>query len=92
VNSSPVAEAWEFEVRYWRPAELRSAFTGAIGPSEVSVDGYFSLNVQPSDLHLLPARYRVLVHASERLRRLSGEIPWLAKGADSLYVNSRREE
>jgi SAM-dependent methyltransferase/uncharacterized protein YbaR (Trm112 family) len=80
----------DFEVRYWRPSELLAAFRSAIGPSEVSVDGFFSLNVQPNDLHLLPARYRAVVHASEALRRLSGTIPLLVKVADSLYVSARR--
>jgi SAM-dependent methyltransferase len=85
-------EARDFEVRYWRPAELLSAFMDKIGPSELSVDGYFSLNVQPSDLRLLPVRYRALVHASEGLRRISGKIPILTKVADSLYVNARRTD
>jgi len=85
-------EGRDFEVRYWRPAELLSAFTQAIGPSRLSVDGYLSLNVQPSDLHLLPARYRALVHASESLRWISGRIPILTRVADSLYINSRRAD
>jgi SAM-dependent methyltransferase/uncharacterized protein YbaR (Trm112 family) len=83
-------EGRDFEVRYWRPAELLSAFTDGIGPSKVSVDGYFSLNVQPSDLRLLPARYRALVHVSEALRRLSLGVPLLGKVADSLYVSAQR--
>ena len=82
----------DFEVRYWRPGELLSAFTNGIGPSELSVDGYFSLNVQPTDIHLLPARYRALVHASEGLRSISGRLPVLSKVADSLYVSSRRAD
>lgn len=83
-------EARDFEVRYWRPQELLAVFGGNIGPSQLSVDGYFSLNVQPSDVHLLPARYRALVRASEALRSMSTAIPLLAKVADSLYVTSQR--
>jgi SAM-dependent methyltransferase/uncharacterized protein YbaR (Trm112 family) len=85
-------QARDFEVRYWRPAEMLSAFGEAIGPSRLSVDGFFSLNVQPSDLHLLIARYRAVVHASEALRRLSGRIPILAKVADSLYISAHRTD
>jgi SAM-dependent methyltransferase/uncharacterized protein YbaR (Trm112 family) len=85
-------ETRDFEVRYWRPAELLSTFTAQIGPSQLSVDGYFSLNVQPSDLRLLPFRYRALVHTSENLRRLSHTLPWLTKVADSLYVSSQRTD
>jgi SAM-dependent methyltransferase len=83
-------EGRDFEVRYWKPAELLAAFTTGIGPSELSVDGFFSLNVQPNDLHLLPARYRALVQTSEVLRRLSKKVPTLMQVADSLYVSARR--
>jgi len=83
-------EPRNFEVRYWRPAELRAAFEKAIGPSELTVDGFFSLNVQPSDLRMLLPRYRAIVHASEALRHLSARLPILGKVADSLYVSSQR--
>jgi SAM-dependent methyltransferase/uncharacterized protein YbaR (Trm112 family) len=83
-------KAEDFEVRYWRPSELITVFSSAIGPSSLSVDGYFSLNVQPSDLALLPLRYRILVRTSEVLRKLSDTIPLLTKLADSLYVSSDR--
>jgi len=84
-------QARDFEVRYWRPKELRSVFSDCIGPSELSVDGFFSLNAQVSDVALMPRRYRALVHASERLRRFSETFPLLTKFADSLYINSVRE-
>ena len=83
-------EAQDFEVRYWTPAELLSAFRETIGPAQLSVDGYFSLNVQPSDIHLLPRRYRALVQASEFLRGISERVPIMAKFADSLYITARR--
>lgn len=85
-------EGRHFDVRYWRPAELLSAFTDRIGSSELSVDGYFSLNVQPTDLRLLRRRHRAIVQVSEALRKLSGSVPILAKVADSLYVDSQRTE
>ena len=85
-------ETRDFEVRYWRPSELMSTFKAAIGPSELSVDGFFSLNAQASDLRFLPARYRALVHTSEGLRKLSGAIPLLTKFADSLYIKARRAD
>lgn len=85
-------EARDFEVRYWRPAELLAAFEDRIGPAALSVDGFFSLNVQPSDLRMLLPRYRAIVHASEALRRLSAKLPILTKVADSLYVTSQRIE
>jgi SAM-dependent methyltransferase len=85
-------EARDFEVRYWRPAELLSAFTDCIGPTDISVDGFFSLNAQASDVHLLPPRYRAVVHCSETLRRLSRKIPLLTRVADSLYISARRTQ
>jgi SAM-dependent methyltransferase/uncharacterized protein YbaR (Trm112 family) len=76
-----------FRVRYWTPREMRRAF-GAIGATELFVDGYFSLNVQASDIDLLPRRYRALVKMSEFLKKLSKRIPVLVRVADSLYVQS----
>ena len=79
----------EFEVRYWRPADLRRTF-GRIGPTTLSTDGFFTLNPQPSDLDLLPRRYRALVQTSEALRRLTQTVPALTNVADSLVVRSGR--
>jgi SAM-dependent methyltransferase/uncharacterized protein YbaR (Trm112 family) len=83
-------EARDFEVRYWRPGELLSEFTQRIGPSQLSVDGYFSLNVQPTDIHLMPRRYRALVRTSEKLRRVSSKVLPLKNIADSLYITSQK--
>jgi len=82
-------EGDEFEVRYWRPAELRRTF-GAIGQTELSTDGFFTLNPQRRDLDLLPRRYRALVQASEALRRASRRVPALTSVADSVNIRSIR--
>jgi SAM-dependent methyltransferase len=82
-------QTFPFDVRYWTPRELLSAFEETIGPTRISVDGYFALNVQPTDADLLPRRYRAVVRASERLRALSERLPALAYAADSLYLESR---
>jgi SAM-dependent methyltransferase len=79
-----------FDVHYWSPRSLRRAFEGAIGPSALEADGFFSLNPQASDLDLLRARHRLVVTLSERLRKLSRRWPWLVHCADSVYVTSRR--
>jgi len=81
-------EARDFEVRYWRPRQLRSAFAATVGPTRLSVDGFFSLNAQFSDLRFLPWKYQLLVRLSECLRRSSLKISELAYFADSLYVSS----
>jgi SAM-dependent methyltransferase len=80
-----------FDVRYWGPRELRDELERRVGPTTLSVDGFFTLNPQPTDLELLPRRYRGLVRTSEALRRLSARLPALTFAADSLYALSRRE-
>ena len=84
-------EAKDFEVRYWTPGELAATFSKTIGPAKISVDGYFSLNPQVSDVHFLPRRYRPILYASEVLRRLSTALPVISQMADSLYITAVRD-
>ena len=79
-----------FDVRYWPLDALRQAFSEAIGPTTLSVDGFFSLNAQLADLDLLRPGHRRLVTFSHALRRLSQRHPSLVRAADSVYVNSRK--
>jgi SAM-dependent methyltransferase len=79
-----------FEVRYWPLDELRAAFTAGIGPTTLSVDGFFSLNAQSADLDLLRPVQRAIVKTSNALRALSARRPWLVYAADSVYVDSRK--
>ena len=81
-------EAQDFEVRYWRPRQLISTFASVFGSARLSVDGYFSLNPQMSDLRLLPKKYRALVRLSHTLCKMSENLPPLVYLADSLYVSS----
>jgi len=78
-----------FEVRYWSVGEIRRTFEALIGPTEVSVDGIFTLNAQAADIPLLPARFRALVRTSEAVRRLSQRVPALVHVADSLFAHAR---
>jgi hypothetical protein len=79
-----------FDVRYWTPGELASTFTEAIGEASLSVDGFFGLGIQPSDIAMLPRRFQLVVRCSEALRRATSYAPWLLNVADSLYVTARR--
>jgi SAM-dependent methyltransferase/uncharacterized protein YbaR (Trm112 family) len=81
-------DANRFRVRYWRPAELRSVFEEAVGPTKLTVDGFFSLNAQAADLDLLPSFEACLVRGSEGLRWAAERFPPLLGVADSLYVTS----
>jgi SAM-dependent methyltransferase/uncharacterized protein YbaR (Trm112 family) len=80
-----------FEVRYWTPAELVKAFTELIGPTELSVDGYFGLGIQPNDAKLLPLKHRAVIYSSEILRRMAKLFSPMRKVADSLYLRSTRQ-
>jgi SAM-dependent methyltransferase/uncharacterized protein YbaR (Trm112 family) len=77
-----------FEVRYRSPAHLRHLFGGAIGPTDTFVHCYFGIGLQPSDAAFMPPGGKLILAASEGLRRLSRWIPPLAWVADSLYVRS----
>jgi SAM-dependent methyltransferase/uncharacterized protein YbaR (Trm112 family) len=76
-------EGEEFEVRYWKPSELRRVF-GRIGPTDLRTDGFFTLNPQKRDVDLLPPAFRAVVHVSETLKRLHAP----ARFADSVNVRS----
>jgi SAM-dependent methyltransferase/uncharacterized protein YbaR (Trm112 family) len=76
-------EGDEFEVRYWKPSELKRVF-GQIGPTELSTDGFFTLNPQKRDIDLLPPRFRALVHVSEGLKRVHAPTTL----ADSVNIRS----
>jgi SAM-dependent methyltransferase len=81
-------DANEFRVRYWLAAELRRTFETLVGPSRIEVDGFFSLNPQPTDMDLMTPFRRWVVRASETLRKVSHVVPPLTSVADSLYVQS----
>ncbi|MGH3130485.1 MAG: methyltransferase domain-containing protein [Gaiellaceae bacterium] len=82
-------EGDHFEVRYWTPRELRSTWGGIVGPTQLSTDGFFTLNPQTSDLDLLPARFRALVRVSDGLKRASRRVGLLTNLADSVNVRAR---
>lgn len=84
-------EGDRFEVRYWTPGELRRTWGGIVGPARLSTDGFFTLNPQTSDLDLLPPRFRLLVRASDALRRASGRVPALTNLADSVNIRATRQ-
>ena len=83
-------ETRDFEVRYWTIPELHRTFGATLGPASIEVDGFFSLNPQVSDLRFFPWHYKLLVLLSDRLQRISTQVPALAYLADSLYVSASR--
>jgi SAM-dependent methyltransferase/uncharacterized protein YbaR (Trm112 family) len=79
-----------FEVRYWGVPALRRVFTELVGPTSFSVDCFFGIGLQASDLHFMPPLYRAVIRASELLRKTSRLVPGLTYIADSVYVESTR--
>jgi SAM-dependent methyltransferase len=80
-------EPQAFEVRYWLPRELLRAFDETIGSSHLSVDGFFGLGIQASDLPYFLPHHRLVVRASEFLRH---RVRFMLPFADSLYVESTK--
>jgi len=85
-------EGERFDVRYYRPGEIRALFRELFGDAKLDVDGYFGLGIQPSDAPILSRFGQVVVRTSEFLRRLQRRFPPLLNLADSLYVSSRKPE
>jgi 2-polyprenyl-3-methyl-5-hydroxy-6-metoxy-1,4-benzoquinol methylase len=81
----------QFDVRSWTPAELLDTCNRLIGPSSLSVDGFFGLGVQVDDLDLMPLRYKIIIRSSEALRQLALRLPVLTGKADSVYVTSEKQ-
>jgi len=77
-----------FDVRYWSIRELTQYFTEEVGSSKISIDGFFGLGIQGSDVDLLPFKYKMVVGASAALRKISRFLPILKYFADSVYVES----
>ena len=73
-----------FDVHYHSPWKLQREFQTRIGPTAMSVDGYFGLGIQPANSDLMPPFERAVIFASETFRRLSKAIPPLRFVADSL--------
>jgi SAM-dependent methyltransferase len=79
-----------FRVRRWLPNELLGAFRDIVGPAELSADGFFSLNAQPTDVDLMRPFPRAVVRASEGLKAVSRRFSPLAFVADSVFIEARR--
>lgn len=79
-----------FDVRYWSLGELRERFEALIGPSNLSVDCFFGLGLQPADRRFYRTPARLALDVSEVLRGWSRFLPLLVSVADSVYVHSKK--
>ncbi len=79
-------EARAFEVRYWGLGELRRMAKNTGTVATFTVDCFFGLGLQASDIPLMSPFGAALIRASELLRGWSRHLPWLKLLADSVYV------
>lgn len=77
-----------FEVRYRSLRRMLTMCNEAIGPTTVSIDCFFGLGLQASDMPHMRPLGRVATRASERLKRCARTAPWLCRFADSLFFHS----
>lgn len=75
---------------YWSLPEMKKVAGETVGPTTISVDGYFGLGIPDHDLDLFPLKYRVIAQTSLMLRKLSCRIPLLTFLADSVFLRSIR--
>jgi SAM-dependent methyltransferase len=80
-----------FEVRYWSPLELSQTFRDIFGEVEVSVDCYFGLGLQASDLRIMPLPKRAVIYGSEFLKSIAHRFKPLTYLADSLLFEGWNE-
>ena len=79
-----------FDVRYWSFGQLREVFGRLIGESSFTVDCFFGIGLQASDMRLMPLHFKAAIAVSELLRGLSKVLPPVTWMADSVYVHSRK--
>jgi ubiquinone/menaquinone biosynthesis C-methylase UbiE/uncharacterized protein YbaR (Trm112 family) len=77
-------------VRYYSMGELKSLFCRVFDNCQFLTDCYFGIGVQPSDLDLLPSKYKAVVILSEALKSMSSLVTPLRLLADSIYVMAQK--
>jgi len=82
------SEGEGFEVRYCTPDELMKFFKQTFGETKMTADCYFGLGIQKNDVDLLPTKFKIVVHSSEVLRKISRKLPFMTKVADSVYLEA----
>jgi len=80
-----------FEMRYWSRANVRQAIEQAqLDGLTIRADGFFSQNPQLSDLDLLSAGGKLIVLTSHAACTAAAIVPFLARLADSWYIQAHR--
>jgi SAM-dependent methyltransferase/uncharacterized protein YbaR (Trm112 family) len=80
-----------FEVRYYSLPALLAMFSEGIGPTRATVDCYFGIGLQRSDMKFMTSFLKAVVLASEGLRMASRVFRPLTYLADSVYLASTKQ-
>ena len=83
-------EPESFDVRYYGYLELLKLFCETIGPTNTSVDCFFGIGLQASDLNFMTGAVKQAIRVSEVLRKASAVVAPLKWVADSVYLDSAR--
>jgi SAM-dependent methyltransferase/uncharacterized protein YbaR (Trm112 family) len=83
-------DARDFEVRYWRLGDLKKMFEQAVGATAFSVDCFFGIGVQKSDIAMMPPSMKQVIRLSELTKAASRWIPLIGRLADSVFVRSTK--
>lgn len=83
-------EPADFDVRYYTVPALKRMFEAGVGPTKASVDCFFGIGLQPTDLKHMTFPANAATVASEGLRFASKVMPPLTYLADSVYLTSRK--
>ncbi|CAN5391221.1 hypothetical protein BH10ACI3_BH10ACI3_26710 [soil metagenome] len=76
------------DVFYWTAGELKSVFNEQLGPSKLTADCFLGLNIQGTDVDIMPWTHKIVIRTSEMLRKISEFATPMVHIADSLYVSS----
>ena len=70
--------------------ELQCLFNETIDPARISTDCYFGLGWQMSDYKYMTAKHKLILLASETLRRISDVVAPMRIVADSLFCEATK--
>jgi uncharacterized protein YbaR (Trm112 family) len=79
-----------FEVRYRSLSQLGTMFVDTIGETSASIDCFFGLGLQASEIDAMKPLARIATTASELLKRVATTAPPLIGIADSLFMRSTK--
>jgi SAM-dependent methyltransferase len=85
-------DSWEsWVVRYYTRPEVDEVVGAKFQEAEIKAHAFGGIGFLPVDLKYVPWEYRLVVLASEILRKTCGLFPFLTNWADSWYVYAKKQ-